>query len=125
MLRLLGEMLSTLEISSDGRVATALLTPEMYQRSGATHSDAEGLIDYPRSIDGVAAVALLRVLGEGRVKVSLRSRGDGADVERIARKHGGGGHRAAAGYEATGELAALRREIADELGRELPAMETA
>lgn len=125
MLRLLGEMLSTLEISSDGRVATALLTPEMYQRSGATHSDAEGLVDYPRSIDGVAAVALLRVLGEGRVKVSLRSRGDGADVERIARKHGGGGHRAAAGYEATGELAALRREIADELGRELPAMETA
>ena len=47
------------------------------------------------------------------------------DVERIARKHGGGGHRAAAGFEATGELAALRREVADELGRELPAMETA
>ena len=71
----------------------------MYQRAGATHSDAEGLVDYPRSIDGVAAVALLRVLDGNRVKVSLRSRGDGVDVERIARKHGGGGHRAAAGFE--------------------------
>ncbi len=65
MLRLLGEMLGTLEISSDGRVATALLTPEMYQRSGATHSDAEGLVDYPRSIAGVDAVALIRVLRRG------------------------------------------------------------
>jgi phosphoesterase RecJ-like protein len=96
----------------------------MYQRAGATHSDAEGLVDYPRSIDGVAAVALLRVLGEGRAKISLRSRGDGVDVERIARRHGGGGHRAAAGYEASGDLAALRQEIAEELARELPAAQT-
>jgi phosphoesterase RecJ-like protein len=124
-LRLLGEMLATFELASGNRIATALLTPEMYQRAGATHSDAEGLIDYPRAVDGVSAVALLRVLGEGRVKVSLRSRGDGVDVERIARKHGGGGHRAAAGYEATGELGALRREIVSELESELPAMETA
>ena len=123
-LRLLGEMLATLEISAAGRVATALLTPEMYQRAGAVHGDAEGLVDYPRSIDGVAAVALLRVLDGDRVKVSLRSRGDGVDVERIARKHGGGGHRAAAGYEATGELTALRRNVALELERELPAAQT-
>jgi phosphoesterase RecJ-like protein len=118
-LRLLGEMLGTLELTSGGRVASALLTPEMYARAGAAQSDAEGLVDYPRSIDGVAAVALLRVLGEGRVKVSLRSRGDGVDVERIARRRGGGGHRAAAGYEASGELAALRQEIVGELEREL------
>ena len=123
MLKLLGEMLGTLELSSAGRVATALLTPEMYQRAGATHSDAEGLVDYPRSIDGVAAVALLRVLDGNRVKVSLRSRGDGVDVERIARKHGGGGHRAAAGFELTGELAALRRDVAAELDAELPALQ--
>ena len=120
MLRLLGEMLGSLELTGDGRVATALLTPDMYSRAGAEQSDSEGLIDYPRSIEGVAAVAVLRSLGEDRVKVSLRSRGDGIDVERIARRRGGGGHRAAAGFEASGDLAALRREVAEELERELP-----
>jgi phosphoesterase RecJ-like protein len=124
-LRLLGEMLTTLELSGGGRVATALLTPEMYARSGATQSDSEGLIDFPRSIAGVSAVALLRVLDGERVKVSLRSRGDGVDVERLARRRGGGGHRAAAGFEASGELAALRREVAAELENELGQAGTA
>jgi phosphoesterase RecJ-like protein len=119
MLRLLGEMLASLELSSGGKIATALLTPEMFARAGAAQSDSEGLIDYPRSILGVAAVAVLRSLGEGRVKVSLRSRGDGIDVERLARRHGGGGHKAAAGFEASGDLAAVRRQVADELAREL------
>jgi len=91
----------------------------MYARAGAAQSDSEGLVDYPRSIRGVDAVAVLRSLGEGRVKVSLRSRGDGVDVERMARRRGGGGHRAAAGFEAAGDLPALRREIAEELAREL------
>jgi phosphoesterase RecJ-like protein len=118
-LRLLAEMLATLELDASGRVASAVLTPEMYARAGASHSDAEGLVDYPRSIAGVAAVALLRALGEGKVKVSLRGRGDGVDVERIARRRGGGGHRAAAGFEAIADLAALRQEIVAELEREL------
>jgi phosphoesterase RecJ-like protein len=124
-LRLLGEMLATLELSAGGRIATALLTPEMYMRTGAAQSDSEGLVDYPRSIHGVAAVALLRGLGGERVKVSLRSRGDGVDVERIARRRGGGGHRAAAGFEAAGDLVALRQEVAAELERELVQAETA
>ena len=124
-LRLLGEMLTTLELSGGGRVATALLTPEMYARSSAAQGDSEGLIDYPRSIQGVAAVALLRVLDGARVKVSLRSRGDGVDVERIARRRGGGGHRAAAGFEVSGDLAALRREVAADLELELEQAGTA
>ena len=119
-LRLLGAMLSTLELSSGGRVATALLTLEMYARTGAVQGDAEGLVDYPRSIAGVSAVALLRELGEGRVKVSLRSRSDGVDVERIARRHGGGGHKAAAGFQASGDVDALRREVAADLDAALP-----
>ncbi|HEX6202481.1 MAG TPA: bifunctional oligoribonuclease/PAP phosphatase NrnA [Thermoanaerobaculia bacterium] len=104
-LRLLAELLGTVALHADGRVATAHLVPAMYERAGASQADAEGLIDYPRSIAGVAAVALVRELPEGGVKVSLRSRGD-VDVERIARHHGGGGHKNAAGYTlADGEAA--------------------
>jgi len=119
-LRLLAEMLGSLELHADGRVASALLTADMYQRAGAHHSDAEGLIDYPRSIAGVEAVALVRDLAEDRCKVSLRSRGE-VDVEKIARHHGGGGHRNAAGYEAPGShqevvaaaVAALQEALAE------------
>ena len=99
VVRLLCEMLGTLELHEGGRVATAILTPEMFARAGASPGDSEGLIDVPRSIAGVDAVAMLRRRDDGTIKVSLRSRGE-VDVERIARHHGGGGHRNAAGFTA-------------------------
>ena len=112
--RLLGEALRTLEIEADGRVATVVLEREMAERAGAEPGDSEGLIDVPRSIAGVDAVAVIREIGPGRCKASLRSRGD-IDVERIARAQGGGGHRNAAGFAAEGECAQVRRAVADSL----------
>jgi len=111
--RLLGEMLKTLEIHDD-RVATAILTREMFDSAGASSSDTEGLIDHPRSIAGVDAVALIRQVDDKSFKVSLRSRGD-IDVEKLARQHGGGGHRNAAGYMAEGPIEDLRPSVVSEL----------
>lgn len=117
--RLLGEMLHSLELHHGGRIATVALLDEMFERAGATAADAEDLVDHPRSIAGVDAVALLRQLGPGRFKGSLRSRGD-VDVEVIARSYGGGGHKNAAGFEATGAVedltAALVESLRDALG---------
>ncbi|MCP4659732.1 MAG: bifunctional oligoribonuclease/PAP phosphatase NrnA [bacterium] len=96
-LRLLGEVLGSLKLHTGGRIATVLLTEAMRERAAATAGDSEGLIDYPRSIAGVEAVALFRHLQDGGTKVSLRSRGS-VDVEKIARRHGGGGHHNAAGF---------------------------
>ncbi len=124
-LRLLAEMLDSIELHAGGRVATARLTAEMYETAGASHSDADGLISYPRSIDGVEAVALVREIGSEdgagpRSKVSLRSRGD-VSVEQIARRHGGGGHKNAAGYEADGDTEAVAATAARELTEALEA----
>ena len=120
-LRLLSEMLGTLEIHSEGRIATAWLTHEMVQRSGATAGDTEGLIDYPRSIAGVDTAALFRQLTDGRFKVSLRSRGD-VNVERVARRFGGGGHRNAAGFSSDKAEKELRADtltaLSSALGRD-------
>lgn len=41
------------------------------------------------------------IRSDGKRQWSLRSRGDGIDVSEIAKIHGGGGHRNAAGYEDT------------------------
>ena len=102
VMRLLGELLATLELHDEGRVATVRITREMMERAGAEPGDSEGLIDYPRSIAGVRAVALFRELDGGEHKVSLRSRG-GVNVERIARQHGGGGHHNAAGFSSSAQ----------------------
>lgn len=120
MVRLLGEMLQSLELHHDGKVATALLTPEMFERAGATGGDAEGLIDTPRSIAGVEAVAVLRRQNDTHLKVSLRSRGE-LDVEKIAAVYGGGGHKNAAGCELEGDFPEVRRRIVENLSAAIPA----
>jgi phosphoesterase RecJ-like protein len=118
--RLLGRMLATLELTAGGKVASAFLTREMFSAAGAVGGDSENIVDVPRSIAGVEAVALLREVGEGEWKVSLRSRGD-VDVQSVARRHGGGGHRNAAGCRASGDLAAARELFVRELVAALDA----
>lgn len=118
VVRLLGEMLQTLQIHEEGRVASGRLTREMFARVGASPGDSEGLIDHLRSIAGVDAVALIREREDGSHKVSLRSRGE-VDVEKIARHYGGGGHRNAAGFTLEGEGEEVRRQVAAALGAAL------
>ena len=120
--RLLGRMLETLEVADEGRIASVYLTREMFRASGAAPGDSENLVDVPRGIDGVAGVVLLREIGEGEWKVSLRSRGD-VDVQSIARRHGGGGHRNAAGCKARGALAAIRAGLVAEVAKAIAAAE--
>ncbi|HYO14800.1 MAG TPA: bifunctional oligoribonuclease/PAP phosphatase NrnA [Thermoanaerobaculia bacterium] len=118
VLRLLGEMLQTLRLHEDGRIATGRLTLEMFQKAGAAPGDSEGLIDHLRSIAGVEAVGLIREREDGTHKVSLRSRGE-VDVEKIARHHGGGGHRNAAGFTLEGEGESAREAVAAALAAAL------
>lgn len=113
-IRLLGEMLQSLELHADGAIATVLLSQEMFARSEAQASDTEGLVDVPRSIAGVRTVALLRQTGDDQFKVSLRSAGD-IDVEKIARAAGGGGHKNAAGFATEGTVDELRQRLVTEL----------
>jgi bifunctional oligoribonuclease and PAP phosphatase NrnA len=119
MMRLLGELLATLELHEEGRLALVHLDPAMFARAGAEAGDSEGLIDYPRAIAGVEAVALVRTKEDGSRKVSLRSRGE-VDVERVARQHGGGGHKNAAGFTAA-EGADVEREVLAALASALTA----
>ncbi|MEM7138895.1 MAG: bifunctional oligoribonuclease/PAP phosphatase NrnA [Myxococcota bacterium] len=102
-LRLLAEIIATLEVAFDGRVAILRVTREMLQRCGADDDMVEGMVNYARRVEGVEIGALLwewKVTdpsGEERIetKISLRSSGE-ADVSRVAQELQGGGHRAAA-----------------------------
>ncbi len=82
----------------------------------------EGIIDHLRSIEGAKVAALIRDLGDrGRAarKVSLRSSDGELDVSAIARKHGGGGHKRAAGFSTDLELDELVAFLCGEVGAQL------
>jgi phosphoesterase RecJ-like protein len=61
-------------------------------RFDVTSEELDGIVEHPRSIAGTRMALFFRDLGHGKVKVSLRSTGD-VDVQRFARRYGGGGHR--------------------------------
>ncbi|HET7342753.1 MAG TPA: bifunctional oligoribonuclease/PAP phosphatase NrnA [Methylomirabilota bacterium] len=98
-LRLLGATLARVHVSEDGRVAWLALPADAVPEAFV---EAEELVNYPRSIASVRVACLLRERGS-EVKVSLRGKGD-VDVQRIAARFGGGGHRNAAGFTVTGSL---------------------
>jgi phosphoesterase RecJ-like protein len=108
-----GLVLTTLALHDSGRVATLELPARFFGETGADPSDAEGLSNLARSIDGVRAAALLSEK-RGSVSVSMRSK-RGVDVRAVAARHGGGGHRNAAGCEVPGPLSDAREVIAREL----------
>lgn len=108
--KLLGEALSTLRFEADGRVAVLEVDEEAFHRSGAGPEDTEDVINHPRAIDGVRAVAFLKQWEPGIVRVSLRSTGQ-VNVRRVAEQFGGGGHANAAGCTIEGNLAAVRDQV--------------
>jgi phosphoesterase RecJ-like protein len=101
-LTLLCRALSSLELFADGRLAVAILTARDFTDAGAEDSDSEGVIDHLRALAGVKVAMLIRELtssgGGTQHKVSLRATDNDVDVSAIARLHGGGGHRRAAGF---------------------------
>lgn len=109
-IRLLQEVLPSVDVSSDGRVAWISVPEQTLRDLQCTSEDLEGLVDYPRELEGVDVGILFRELAEGQVKISLRSNGR-VDVNRLARSFGGGGHVRAAGALLSGSLDEVREQV--------------
>lgn len=105
-LRLMGELLHTMRLDADGRIAVLTLTPDVHARTGSSPDESDGLINLPFTARSVRVVLLLRDDVDGRARVSLRSRGL-IDVRAVAQFFGGGGHRNASGFTSDLPLAVL------------------
>lgn len=88
--------IDNMRLLCDGRAALSFVTRSEMEQVGAVKSDCEQLINVLRSIDGVQIAAMLRDEGK-HVRGSFRSK-DGTDVAIMAKRFGGGGHKAAAGF---------------------------
>lgn len=91
---LIGKAISTLNVVENGTIAYITVTKAMLDECGARPGDTEGLVYYPKSIDGVE-IGLLFKEEDDRIKVSFRSKK--VDVSKIAAIFGGGGHVLASG----------------------------
>jgi phosphoesterase RecJ-like protein len=115
---LLGAALSNLR--REGRLAWLWVTHADMRRTGAAEEDCEGIVNYAIGIAGVEAAVLLRELPDGRMRLSLRSKGR-LDVAAIAAGFGGGGHLHAGGCTLEGPLESATTRILDTMKQELQA----
>ncbi|HEX6752206.1 MAG TPA: bifunctional oligoribonuclease/PAP phosphatase NrnA [Solirubrobacterales bacterium] len=121
-LRLLSRALDSIERHCDGQLVLTYITAADYEATGAGEEMTEGIIDHLRSVEGAKVAALIRDQGDrGRSarKASLRSSGGEIDVSAMARKHGGGGHKRAAGFSTDLELGELVTFLCDEVSAQL------
>jgi phosphoesterase RecJ-like protein len=94
--RLLGHVLESMKLASNDRLAWSVISNDDFVRVGATDEDTEGFVNEMLFVTSVKISTLMTEPRKGRVRVSIRSRGD-IDVAEVAREFGGGGHKNAAG----------------------------
>jgi phosphoesterase RecJ-like protein len=108
--RLFAEALQTLVVEHEYGLAWVTVPPGAIERLGVSSDDLDGVVEFPRSIEGVRMALLFREISQGRVKVSLRSVGN-VDVAAFAKAYGGGGHTKAAGLSILGSLSEVQTTV--------------
>lgn len=95
-MRLFSEMLKTLVVEEDGRIAWAYVSYDMLERNDCTDEETGGFVGELRSIYGVEVAVLFIEWPKNQVNISFRSK-NYVDVSEIAKYFGGGGHVRASG----------------------------
>jgi phosphoesterase RecJ-like protein len=102
-LKAAGTAMTRAVLDAEARFVSTFITQADLNAAGIDWSDIDNLIDAIRMAEEADVALLAKVHDDGRVRVSLRSRGD-TDVGSLAVSLGGGGHRLAAGFTAVGEV---------------------
>jgi bifunctional oligoribonuclease and PAP phosphatase NrnA len=116
-LRILGKVLSTLELFCDGAIACISMTRQMCIEENVDVPSTDEFINFPRAIKGVAISIFLKEDSsfDGRVNVSFRSSGQ-CDVNSLAARFGGGGHPKASGCVIDGSIENAKADIVKAAG---------
>ncbi len=109
-LRLLGYALTNLKTAGQGKVAWVTVPLHIMNDLGANDEHADGIINYPRMLNGVEISLLFREISPHRFKVGFRSKKH-VDVNRLAAHIGGGGHPRASGCMVEGTLDEVEQKV--------------
>jgi bifunctional oligoribonuclease and PAP phosphatase NrnA len=114
-IELLRELLAVMRFECNGKAASFSLSLDLAQKLGVLPEDNEGLIDHLRAVRGVVIAIFFEELEEGKVRISMRSKSESADVCAICKKFGGGGHTLAAGARIRGSLPEVEQLVLKEV----------
>jgi bifunctional oligoribonuclease and PAP phosphatase NrnA len=117
--QLLGQLLPQASFDLGDQVASMSLTNETKQRLQIQPDDIDGLIDYVRAIDTVVVAVFFEELADGKIRLSMRSKDDQIDVNKICGEFGGGGHPRAAGARIRGNLEEVRSKVLKRVSHEI------
>jgi len=109
-IKLLGQVLSTLQMNETGDIAVITMFKEYLDSLNLKEIDTEDITTLTRSIQGIKMVLFFKEMTRDTYRVSLRSKGS-ANAAMIAEHFGGGGHRHAAGFTVSGKHKTLTRDI--------------
>ena len=109
-LKVAAAALSRAELDVDARFVSTIVTQADLTAAGIDWGDIDNLIDTLRLAEEADVATLAKVQADGRVRVSMRSRGD-TDVGSLAAAMGGGGHRLAAGFTAEADAEVVIRQV--------------
>ncbi len=114
------EQLAVASIESyfDGKCAVMTITRKMFEESGSSSSECDGIASLPRKIEGVQVGVTIRERHDGTYKVSLRTV-EPIDASKICGKLGGGGHNRAAGCEFDCSLEEAKQTLLEIIEAEL------
>ncbi|MBK7643537.1 MAG: DHH family phosphoesterase [Planctomycetes bacterium] len=104
----LARLLARTEYLADGRLA--VVDQPLAEKLDPDLVDSDELLDILRSVASVEVVLYLREIPSGACKLSARSKTD-YDVNALARRFGGGGHRKASGATIPGTLGDVRPQL--------------
>jgi len=110
-LKLWGRALTKLQYDPAARVVWSSLTREDFAETGGTPTEAKAVIDaLMSSAPDAEVILLLRESDEGKVDGSLRTV-KGVDATKIAGIWNGGGHTGAAGFDVSGSLSEVEKDV--------------
>lgn len=117
--RLLKHVYNSFRLTYDDKIAYFWLKQKDFARTGADRNDTEGLIDHIRAIEPVVVACVFEEVAPDLTRISLRSKSDNIDVNKIAGQFGGGGHCAAAGARIAGSPLSVQRRVIGALKKAL------
>jgi phosphoesterase RecJ-like protein len=100
-----------MRFDADGSVASFSLPLATANELGVIPEDNEGLIDHLRATRGVIIAIFFEELEDGKIRVSMRSKDERADVCAICLSFKGGGHKLAAGARVPGTLQEVEEKV--------------
>ncbi len=119
-MRYTGQVLSTIELHLNKRILFMDSTLEMLRENELDNEDIMNITRWVQGVRGLEAIVYFREEAPNLYKLSLRS--VRLNVNQIAVKYGGGGHRSASGCHYNGELAKIKAELLEEFAKALDSI---